>query len=293
MNGMPMISNDLRSSCRALLLQKADKGGGKYDSVYHDILENIVPIIEHYDLGGGFTWTIGEWLSDIGIGGGHFEMYQNGIMSYISGVNTEEKSLMQLNTFRREIYLVGIVYKDNDPLYAAVINEAPDYQAYDSWNSWGITADEKKNTYRSVIYKRLGDYRIDSISDVSYTKFEPVISKMTVSSADGSKSEIITGFNMFFQTDLTYKRTKSWQEYSASSSGSFSEPAVKKSGERTSRTSGYSLSRYDLYPFPRLYGGFSDLDSNTWFNVMQDLTYAVLEKAGAKTEPLKIIQPTD
>ena len=28
MSGMPMISNDLRSSCRALLLQSYDKGGG-------------------------------------------------------------------------------------------------------------------------------------------------------------------------------------------------------------------------------------------------------------------------
>ena len=293
MSGMPMISNDLRSSCRALLLQSYDKGSGKQSSVYHDILENTVPIIEHYDLGGGFTWTIGEWLSDIGMGGGQYEIYGNGVMSSISGVNTEEKSIMQLNTFRREIYLVGIVYKDNKPLYAAVINESPDYSAEDYWSTWGIIADNEKNTYRSVIYKSQGDYRIDSITDTSYTVFEPALSKMTVSSDDGIKSEMIAGFSMYYRTDLTYKRTKSWQVYSASSTDNFSEPAVKKSGERASRISVYSLSSYYLYPFPRLFGGFSDLDNNKWFDVMQELSYAILEKAGAKTQPLKIIQPTD
>ena len=269
-----------------------NSGTGKQSSVYHDILENIVPIIEHYDLGGGFTWTIGEWLSDIGMGG-RYELYGNGVMSSISGVNTEEKSIMQLNTFRREIYLAGIVYKDNEPLYAAVINEAPDYDASDTWSTWGIIADNEKNTYRSVIYKDQGDYRIDSITDISYTMFEPTLSKTTVSSDDGGKSEMITGFRMYYQTDLTYKRTKSWQKYSASSPDNFSEPTVKKSGERASQTSVYSLSSYWLYPFPRLFGGFSDLDNNTLFRYFQELSYAILEKAGAKTQPLKIIQPTD
>lgn len=293
---MKMISNDLRSSCRALLLQSYGGGGdgGKYDSVYHDILENIVPIIEHYNLGGGFTWTIGLWMSDIGIGG-RYETNQNGVMSCINGVNTAEKSAMQLNTFRRGYYHAGIIYKDNEPMYATIIQQISDIS--DQWGTWNITINDNEDyRYRTscgVIYKQQGDYSIDSITDVSYTKFEPRLYYYPAYNTDGTREDFIAGFDMYFTTDLAYKSTISYQRYTASAADDFTEPVVKKYGERTSQTGRNTLSYTSLYPFPRLYGGYSDLDNSTWFNVMQELSYAILEKAGAKTEPLKIIQPAD
>lgn len=279
--GMPIISNDLRSSCRALLLQGGG-GGKKYDSVFHDILENIVPIIEHFDLGGGFTWTIGEWLSKQEF----FGVHENGVSHSISAVNTGDRSFGNLIVYCRELLIAGIVYKDGTPLYAAIISlPSGDDNANDQYSTWGILTGE--NTYRSVAYKTRDDYRIDKIEDVTYTRFEPDIYTMKT---DGE--EWVTGFNLFFTTDLKYKYTHSYQRYTAESEDNYSEPTVRKTEGRTTVT-GTGYLRSSLYPFPRLYGCYTDLDSSSMYKIMDELSEAIIAKAGGKTEPLKIIRPTE
>lgn len=280
--GMPIISNDLRSSCRALLLQSHMSGGGgkKHDVIFHDILENIVPIIEHFDLGGGFTWTIGEWMSKPE----YFGVHESGVQYSIRAINTGNRSFGYKIIYGSEILVTGIVYKNNSPLYAAVIERASDDNAYDQYTTWGITTGE--NTYRSVLYKSIGDHKIDSIDNVTYTKFEPDFSTMTT---DGE--EWISGFSLYYSTDLRYKYTHSYQRYKAFGDN-YSEPTVVKDGDRTV-TGGIHYVGSHLYPFPHFYGYYTDLDIGSMYKVMDELVNAIVEKAGGKIEPVKIIQPTE
>ena len=114
---MKMISNDLRSSARALLLGAYQEGGGGTyrNSIFHDILDNsdVVTTIPIY---GDYKITVNIWETD------RPEAYGvNARDSHCSAQRSEEDWLCQ-NYFYTEkrVFPVYVAWNGDIPLYAQI-----------------------------------------------------------------------------------------------------------------------------------------------------------------------------
>lgn len=229
-------------------------------AVFHLMLDNY-KLIYSYDINSTYTWKIGLWLSDTGSDFmGAPEIYHNGLISGM-GYDTADDKVMHINLMQRYLYLVGIVYKNNVPIYSTIIQEIDDYQ--DNWN-----------IYYGNLYLSQGEYKIDSVSNVNVTSFEPRLSS--------------SHWNGYFNAEFTYSYALSYQKYRIE--GDETSPVVEKDGSRVIENENKSWSNY-LYPLPREYGGFTDLSYADWIDEMSNVAYAVYEHAGIPTVPPNILRP--
>ena len=112
---MKMISNDLRSSCRSLLLGAYQEGGGTYrDSIFHDILDNsdVVTTIPIY---GDYKLTVNLWETD------RADVYEPSFYTYYcSAMQSKDEGYCQNYYYSqyRVVHMVFIAWNGNTPLYA-------------------------------------------------------------------------------------------------------------------------------------------------------------------------------
>ena len=143
---MKMISNDLRSSCRSLLLGAYQGGGSsRNDPIFHDILDSseligTVPIDDTY------KFTLNLWEDNIPGYSGDYR--------YIScaGADSENVGYDQSMVYSQYSYLhvVRILWRGNTPIYAA-----PDamYRLYCSYNGVYVYDDlDTHMPYRQCVY---------------------------------------------------------------------------------------------------------------------------------------------
>ena len=132
---MKMISNDLRSSCRAMLIGAYQEGGSTTrNSIFHDILDNsdVVATIPIY---GDYKLTLNFWESD------RQDIYNAGLSSdRCIAMQSGNEGYCQnyYYTDRRCIYEVFIAWKGDSPLYADIIDAnylAQEYRTTEVKNS--------------------------------------------------------------------------------------------------------------------------------------------------------------
>lgn len=113
---MKIISNDLRSSCRSLLLGAYQEGGGGTyrDSIFHDILDNsdVVTTIPIY---GDYKLTVNLWETD------RADVYEPTFSNYYcSAMQSKDEGYCQNYYYSkyRVVHMVFIAWNGNTPLYA-------------------------------------------------------------------------------------------------------------------------------------------------------------------------------
>lgn len=114
---MKMISNDLRSSCRSLLLgayQDSAGGGTHYDSIFHDIIDNsdVVATIPIY---GDYKLTVNLWETD------RADVYEPSFYThYGSAQQSADEGYCQNYYFPqyRIVHAVFVAWNGDTPLYA-------------------------------------------------------------------------------------------------------------------------------------------------------------------------------
>ncbi|MCI5751583.1 MAG: hypothetical protein MR038_03765 [Oscillospiraceae bacterium] len=114
---MKMISNDLRSSCRAMLLGAYQEGGGGTyrNAVFHDIVDNsdtllTVPVDDHYRI------TVNFWVTD------RTDVYGSYMNTFFGMIfeNENEGYGTRVNWLSKKAYIVFIIWKDNNAVFAKV-----------------------------------------------------------------------------------------------------------------------------------------------------------------------------
>ena len=234
-------------------------------AVFHLMLDNY-KLIYSYDINSTYTWKIGLWLSDTGSAFmGTPETYLNGLLI---GTNseTDDRKTVHMNLMHKSLYLVGIVYKNNEPIYSTIIQELEDCP-----DSWAFSHEN--------VYLGSGEYKIDSVSNASVINFEPHVST--------------AHWYGFFDAEFTYSYTLSHQKYKIE--GDETSPVVEKDGSRVIENKNRSFNSNDnndaLGPLPKKYGGFTDLSYADWRDEMSNVAYAVYEHAGIPTVPPNILRP--
>lgn len=111
---MKMISNDLRSSCRALLVGEHQGGGTHYDTVFHDIIDNsdVVATIPIY---GDYKLTMNLWETD------RADVYEPSFYTYYcSAQQSADEGYCQNYYFPRYrvVHAVFVAWNGDTPLYA-------------------------------------------------------------------------------------------------------------------------------------------------------------------------------
>ena len=111
---MKIISNDLRSSCRALLIGEHQGGGTHYDTVFHDIIDNsdVVATIPIY---GDYKLTMNLWETD------RADVYEPKFYNYYcSAMQSKDEGYCQNYYYSRYrvVHTVFIAWNGNTPLYA-------------------------------------------------------------------------------------------------------------------------------------------------------------------------------
>lgn len=113
---MKIISNDLRSSCRALILGAYQEGGGGTyrDSIFHDILDNsdVVATIPIY---GDYKLTVNLWETD------RPDVYEPSFYNYYcSAQQSEDEGYCQNYYYPhyRVVHMVYVAWNGDTPLYA-------------------------------------------------------------------------------------------------------------------------------------------------------------------------------
>ena len=111
---MKMISNDLRSSCRALLVGEHQGGGTHYDSIFHDIINNsdVVATIPIY---GDYKLTVNLWETD------RADVYEPSFSTYYcSAQQSADEGSCQNYYFPRYrvVHAVFVAWNGDTPLYA-------------------------------------------------------------------------------------------------------------------------------------------------------------------------------
>ena len=113
---LKMISNDLRSSCRAMLIGAYQDGGNTRNSVFHDIIDNsdVVATIPIY---GDYKLTVNLWETD------RSETYESGFYSlYLTALKSENEGCCQNYYYpsERVVHVVYIAWNGDTPLYAQI-----------------------------------------------------------------------------------------------------------------------------------------------------------------------------
>ena len=111
---MKIISNDLRSSCRALLIGEHQGGGTHYDTVFHDIIDNsdVVATIPIY---GDYKLTMNLWETD------RADVYEPSFYTYYcSAMQSKDEGYCQNYYYPKYkvVHMVFIAWNGNTPLYA-------------------------------------------------------------------------------------------------------------------------------------------------------------------------------
>ena len=111
---MKIISNDLRSSCRALLIGEHQGGGTHYDTVFHDIIDNsdVVATIPIY---GDYKLTVNLWETD------RADVYEPSFYTYYgSAQQSADEGYCQNYYFPRYrvVHAVFVAWNGDTPLYA-------------------------------------------------------------------------------------------------------------------------------------------------------------------------------
>lgn len=113
---MKMISNDLRSSCRALLIGEHQGGGKRVDPIFHDILDNsdvvlTIPVDDTYKI------TVNLWVS------GRLDVYGSGDpeTQYVAAAISEGEGYCQNYSYCKEkAHAVFIIWRGDEALYAVL-----------------------------------------------------------------------------------------------------------------------------------------------------------------------------
>ncbi len=148
---MKMISNDLRSSCRALLLGAHQSGGNqKHDSIFHDILENSEEL-GTVDIDGNYKMTINFLFTD------RVDLYgiqTNGLRDLYAQDGEGNRYDQQYTWISPRATLFAIFWRSDVPLYAVFING--DYLSImNSYSSITVYKNsEDKTQYKQYVYPR-------------------------------------------------------------------------------------------------------------------------------------------
>lgn len=114
---MKIISNDLRSSCRSLLLGAYQEGGGStpYNTVFHDILNNSdkvadIPIYDDYRI------TVNVWAND------RQDVYEGEIKTITLASKQSDEEILRQDFYysTKNVCIVYIAWRGDTPLYAQV-----------------------------------------------------------------------------------------------------------------------------------------------------------------------------
>lgn len=111
-----MISNDLRSSCRALLIG-AYQNSGKYDPIFHDILENSEAFCT-INIDDVYKFTLNLWVTSRGdVPCCRYRDYTNLAAKESYGVGYSQSPVI----YTRAAFTYRILWKNDKPMYAALV----------------------------------------------------------------------------------------------------------------------------------------------------------------------------
>ena len=119
---MKMISNDLRSSCRALLIGEHQGGSTYRNSIFHDIVDSsetllTVPVDDHYKI------TVNFWVTD------RTDVYGTNMSSFFGTIfeNENEGYGSRINWVSKKAFIVFIIWKDDNAVFARVAGQTSLY----------------------------------------------------------------------------------------------------------------------------------------------------------------------
>lgn len=114
---MKLISNDLRASCRAMLIQSYDSGGSSENKneIYHHILDNM-KVYNEKQLTDSYKAVFALVITDRVAG------MLNGKIKDYNYNNSIEGVIYQYPLPQETLLAVSVIYKDNAPLYCSVNN---------------------------------------------------------------------------------------------------------------------------------------------------------------------------
>lgn len=192
---MKMISNDLRSSCRALLLgayQDSAGGGTHYDSIFHDIIDNS-KVIGTVFIDDTYKFTLNFWEDNI------LRINRDCGSLSLGGSDSETVGYDQsiIYPLYNYLHIARILWRGNAPIYAALDGK---YSLNFSYHNIAIYDDMDDHTkYRKCVYpgyvdkyvkdsvESLGNFNITPTFSTSYKCLAPP-TKVKIDDGSGSSS---------------------------------------------------------------------------------------------------------
>jgi hypothetical protein len=267
---------DIASFAVGFALGRRKGGGGGYrDSVFHFILDNYVPVYTAV-IDNTYTVKIGACLLYDGnfIKGQQSQVYGNTQSLFTTIYDRQTETRMYLVPPQARFAAVQVMYKNNAPIYAGWFNMTGNVN--EDWGGWST------DSYSSAfIYKRKGDYKIESVASSSCTYFR--LGNPAYSTSWGSYD---------YYTDLSFTMNLSYQEWHTQDTYEPRNVWVEKDGDRQTTTAGFNFSSSHI-PVISYYGNFTDMTTGDFWDEIQNVYCAASTAAGYPTVPLVIKYPID
>ena len=248
-------------------------GGGSSEKAFHSFLDAFVPAYS-CTLNSTYRMVVGASLPTVNTADFATGELPELATSHYELMNVEKDAE---NTFAYLLvpgimgYLCYVIYKDNVPIYVNVFDTWLSY--YPFWSGYdGVSSSQI--LFDSFFYAYEDNYTLDRISNINCTEFN-----------------YTQGFTVI-NTDLSFTCEYSYQRYEVYDKGTY-DYAVRKRGGRTSTGTTTRTSSIPIAPVSNSRGVFTDLSYSDFTNEMQAVLYAICERFGVATAPVKIIYPDD
>ena len=215
---------------------------------------------------------------------------KGGILPNIEGLDNTPMCVIDNQTgksmfmYGSQIHLlwVSVIYKRGNPIYAAYLGEDDGALGYinnpltELWTRWNA------NNYSSnFFYRQHADFELDSATPISCTYF-------TFNPFSGN-----TDWGRgYFETDLTYTFTVSYQKYTAQTSDNPPDVWIEKDGDRVNATPSEPVNHWAV-SLVSTRANYTDMNTGDFYDEIQNIYYEACVAVGYSVEPLVIKYPID
>ena len=259
-------------------------GGGQpsqRDPAFHALLEEKI-FVRTFNLTDDYSYELAAWTTDTNLykcGEPHayYGGYNVGVM-HPDDYENPDYSYGYLPYFASAFRLMGIVYKNGEPLYALTIRTF--YITYNRYTVARRYTSSATRGYISYLYKDRDDVQLDSVTVNSLDRFEPDIS--------------YSGFEGRYNVSMILDYTWSYQPYRSTQATDYDIPVISKNGNRVTESNTITFSNGAIINiYPQNTGTLTDLSGAQLFDTVQELQYTISENNGITTVPVRILQPEE
>lgn len=279
---MKIISNDLRSSCRSLLIgaYQERNGGKNYNSIFQDIL-NDSDIVGTIDIDGNYKMTLNVLVTD------RWDIYGAQSTRYILADSISETSGYDVGfLWGHPIAVMFLVFwKGNEGLFAVYLKSNYMYNSY-SYATMGTAPVWKHYCYPVDIY----EYVKGSAVLTTELPDPESIWKFQFAALTGTSTQClnyINSMNLTIQMTFLHKHyqatfsTKTDPETGKEVQDNTQPPTVELASTDEATLTLSSSGSINLYPSS--YGWYYDVSNEALMNEWDDLINAICTKYGGET----------